>query len=79
MAEDFRMENRLLLSYGHTLVEFADGCVDGGGLIPGVHEVGAVVPCPDCAGEHCVSSAMVVATAHNVTISEVEQQDEPGR
>jgi hypothetical protein len=78
MAEKFRMENGLLLSDGHTLVEFADGCADGGGLIPGVHEVDAVVPCPDCEAEHRVSSALVIPTAHNITISEVEPEDEPG-
>ncbi|MBN9739476.1 MULTISPECIES: hypothetical protein [unclassified Pseudonocardia] len=78
MAEKFRIENGLLLSDGHTLVELADGCAAGGELIPGVHEVDAVVPCPGCAGEHRVSSALVIPTAHNITISEVEPEDEPG-
>ena len=58
MAEKFRIENGLLLRDYHTLVEFADGCADGGGIVPGAHEAGEVVPCPDCAGEHRITSAL---------------------
>lgn len=79
MAEKFRIENGLLLSDDNTLVEFADGCADGGGIVPGAHEAGEVVPCPDCDGEHRIASALVIATAHNITIdrAEPEPEDEP--
>lgn len=79
MAEKFRIENGLLLSDDNTLVEFADGCADGGGIVPGAHEAGEVVPCPDCDGEHRITSALVIPTAHNITIdrAEPEPEDEP--
>lgn len=70
----------LLLSDDNTLVEFADGCTDGGGIIPGAHEAGETVPCPECSGEHRITSALVIPTAHNITVTKAEpaDDDEPG-
>lgn len=76
MAEKFRVEDGLLLSDDHTLVGFADGCAaDAGGIIPGAHETGEVVPCPDCPGEHRITSALVIPTAHNITEVEPEEDE----
>ncbi|MFP5070925.1 hypothetical protein ACLFMI_14825 [Pseudonocardia nantongensis] len=77
MAEKFYINaDGLLLSDDNTLVEFTDGCTDGGGIIPGAHEAGEVVPCPDCAGEHRITSALVIPTAHNITIDRAESEPE---
>ncbi|WP_060722482.1 hypothetical protein [Pseudonocardia sp. EC080625-04] len=79
MAEKFRIENGLLLSDDQTIVRFTDGCTDEHSLIPGAHEAGEVVPCPDCDDEHRITSALVIPTAHNITIDRVEPEpeDEP--
>ena len=69
MAEKFRTENGLLLS-DTTMVEFEDGCGDAMTFVPGSHEAGAVVPCPDCAGEHRITSALQIPVAHNIEITE---------
>ncbi|MEQ3552588.1 hypothetical protein WIS52_19110 [Pseudonocardia nematodicida] len=61
-----------------TMVEFRDGCTDAMGIVPGEHEVGARVPCPNCAGEHEISSALSVPIAHNITIAEIKSEPEAG-
>ncbi|MBC3189458.1 hypothetical protein H7X46_00025 [Pseudonocardia sp. C8] len=82
MSEHFpivnpRIEDGLALSDA-TVVEFRDGCTDAMSIVPGEHEAGESVPCPRCAGEHEISSALSVPIAHNIEISEVEPEAEPG-
>ncbi|ALL79886.1 hypothetical protein AD006_31565 (plasmid) [Pseudonocardia sp. EC080610-09] len=72
MTEKFRIENGLLLSDDQTIVRFTDGCTDEHSLIPGAHEAGEVVPCPDCTSEHRIAGALVIPTAHNITITQAE-------
>ena len=64
MSEQFpivnpRVEDGLALSDA-TMVEFGDGCTDAMSIVPGEHEVGDRVPCPSCAGEHEISSALSI-------------------
>lgn len=82
MSEHFpivnpRIEDGLALSDA-TMVEFGDGCTDAMSIVPGEHEVGERVPCPSCASEHEISSALSIPIAHNITITEVEPDAEPG-
>lgn len=79
MAEKLRINDDGLLLSDTTMVEFADGCTDAGSFVPGTHEVGEVVPCPGCDGEHRIAAALPLEVAHNIEITEAEPEEaEPG-
>jgi len=82
MSEQFpivnpRVEDGLALSDA-TFVEWQDGCADAHDIVPGRHEVGDRVPCPRCPGEHEIRGAVYAPIAHNISITEVEPETEPG-
>ena len=82
MSEQFpivnpRIEEGLALSDA-TFVEWQDGCADAHDMGPGRQEVGDQVPCPRCPGEHEIRGAVYAPIAHNISITEVEPETEPG-
>ena len=69
MAEIPRIDGVPLDLTPAALVDIGEACPLGyhAGILPGRHEVGEWITCPDCGSEHEILNIVPIHIAHNIT------------